>query len=406
MPSAPSSSAPARTDRGGPILHVDMDAFFAAVEVRANPRLQGKPLLVGGGPDGREVVTTASYPARTYGIRSGMSLAEARARCPEAVFLPVHPERYLHASECLLRLFERVTPAVEPASIDEVFLDLAGTPGLHDGGLSVATALQDTVRREERLSCSIGIGPNKLQAKMATGLRKPGGITRLDPGDFERLFWSRSPSALWGVGPESEAALRQLGIATIGQLARTEVGRLEPVFGASARVLVRMARGQGGGRVVPWSTDTPVRSMGHQMTFPRDESDRERLRRHLLLLADRVARRLRRDGWSGYVVVLHLVFADGLRISRQRALAEAVDDEHRLFHEAGRLLDEVRENRSVRLLGISAAHLVRCGTSYPLFPEDQRRRDFQRALDRVRNRFGERFLLPGGVLALLQDDDA
>lgn len=398
--------APERASAGGPILHVDMDAFFAAVEVRANPKLAGKALLVGGGPSGREVVTTASYPARAYGVRSGMSLAEARARCPEALFVPVEPARYLAASAALLARFERVTPAVEPASIDEVFLDLAGTPGLRDGGLSVARSLQDTIQRTERLSCSIGIGPNKLQAKMATGLRKPGGLTLLAPGDFETIFWPRSPSALWGIGPESEAALRQLGIHTIGQLAGADPARLEPVFGSSARVLVRMARGEGGGRVVPWSRDTPVRSMGHEMTFPRDESDPGRLRRHLLLLADRVSRRLRRDGWKGYVVVLHLVFSDGCRISRQRAQAGAIDDERRLFVEAGRLLENVRDGRSVRLLGISVGHLVRCGTPYDLFPEDQRRLRFQAARDRVRDRFGERVLLPGGVLALLQDDDA
>lgn len=382
-----------------------MDAFFAAIEVRADPRLKGRPLLVGGGPPGREVVTTASYPARQFGIRSGMSLAEARARCPDALFRPVDPPRYLDASSRLLRLFERFTPAVEPASIDEVFLDLAGMPASDSGGLATAKAIQAAVLHDEGLSCSVGIGPNKLQAKMATGLRKPAGITRLGPGDFERLFSGRSPSALWGVGPESDAALRQLGISTIGQLAATDPRRIEAVFGATARVLVRMARGEGGGRVVPWHPDAPVRSMGHEMTFPRDESDPVRLRRHLLLLSDRVSRRLRRDGWAGFVVVLHLSFSDGRRISRQRALAEAVDEEHRICVEAGRLFDEAHAGQGVRLLGVSVAHLVRCGRSYALFPEDRRRREFAAARDRVRNRFGERMLLPAGVLALLQDDD-
>ncbi|HEX7880087.1 MAG TPA: DNA polymerase IV [Candidatus Eisenbacteria bacterium] len=388
----------------GPIAHVDMDAFFAAVEVRANPKLEGKPLLVGGGPAGRQVVTTASYPARRFGIRSGMSLSEARSRCPAAIFLPVEPARYLSASEELVRLFERFTPLVEPASIDEVFLDLTGLAAEADGGEGLARAIQDSVRREQRLGCSIGLGETKLIAKMATSLHKPEGLTRLTRADFQQVFWPRPTGALWGVGPESEAVLHQLGIRTIGELAACPTARLERVFGVTAAVLVRMAAGEGGGSVVPYFEGLPVRSMGHETTFPVDLVEGKRLERHLLLLTDKVSRRLRREGRSGHRVTLRIRFSDGTTITRQRALAAPTDDDRILFRVAAALLADNVGGRAVRLLGINVGHLVGPGATGFLLPEDQRQQRLGEVRDRLRDRFGESSLIPGGVVALIKDE--
>jgi len=389
----------------GPIAHIDMDAFFAAVEVRANPRLAGKPLLVGGGPAGRQVVTTASYPARVYGIHSGMSLREARSRCPSAIFVPVDPPRYLSASESLFRLFERFTPRVEPASIDEVFLDLSGLARWNDGAIGMARLIQATVFREERLTCSIGVGPTKLAAKMATGLNKPNGITLLQVDDFTRIFWPRPTSELWGVGPESASALAQLGINTIGQLASARAESLAPVFGITSRVLLRMAFGEGGGPVVTCGESRPARSMGHEMTFPRDLSDTTRLQRHLLLLSDKVGRRLRRDGWVGHLVTIRIRSGDGSVMSRQKALATPTADERIIYQVSCRLLEANRRGKAIRLLGVSVGHLVRNGTVYSLLVEDERTRRFDQARDRLRDRFGESSIMPGGVLALMNDPE-
>lgn len=389
----------------GLIAHIDMDAFFAAVEVRANPRLAGKPVLVGGGPAGRQVVTTASYPARVFGIRSGMSLREARSRCPEAIFVAVDPPRYLSASEALFRLFERFSPRVEPASIDEVFLDLSGLPGQHDGGIGLARLIQETVFRDEGLTCSIGIGPTKLAAKMATRLNKPNGITQLKPGDFEKIFWPRPTCELWGVGPESSTALGHLGIHTIGQLAAADTKLLVPVFGVTSLVLVRMAIGDGGGPVVTGSESGPVRSMGHEMTFPRDLLDTTRLQRHLLLLSDKVSRRLRRDGSAGHVVTIRIRHSTGITRTRQKALTVPTDDERTIYRVSCRLLAANRGGHAIRLLGVSVGHLVRSGTIHPLLAEDARARRFDEVRDRLRDRFGESSIMPGGVLALMNDQE-
>lgn len=388
--------------RSGVICHVDMDAFFAAVEVRANPRLKGLPLLIGGGPGGRGVVTTASYPARSFGIRSGMSIREALARCPEAVCLPVDPARYISASETLLGIFETITPLLEPASIDEVFLDLSDLRLDPAGCLELAREIKKKVLNQERLTCSIGLGRNKLQAKMATGLRKPDGLTQLLPGDFEKIFWPRPTGDLWGIGPRTSRQLASLGIRTIGDLARADGRSLERIFGIGGRVAVLMARGEGGGAVVPWYRQDPARSMGHEMTLARDTCDLKPLERHLLLLCDRLARRLRREEFAGHVVILKLRLSDRSLISRQTALARPTDEERVLLVHSRRLLRNNLAGRPVRLIGVGAGHLVRRNDVYPLFEEDRRHRRLVETRDRIRDRFGERVLLPAGVMELLR----
>jgi DNA polymerase-4 len=222
------------------------------------------------------VVTTASYPARRFGIRSGMSVREARARCPTAIFLPVDPARYLSASEELIHLFERFTPLVEPASIDEVFLGLEGLTAEADGGLALARAIQSAVRREQRLGCSIGLGETKLMAKMATSLHKPDGLTRLTRGDFRREFWPRPTECLWGVGPESEGALRQLGIGRSASWRHARVPGSKACSASRLRSWFAWRSGRGEDRSFQYFEGLPVRSMGHESTFPVDLVDGKR----------------------------------------------------------------------------------------------------------------------------------
>lgn len=390
-----------------PILHVDMDAFFASVEERADPRLKGRPLLVGGGPAGREVVTTASYPARVHGVRSGMPLREALRRCPGAVYRPVDPARYVSASAALVRLFESFTPALEPASIDEVFLDLSGVADSASRQLELGRSLQRTVLTREALTCSVGLGPNKLQAKMASKLEKPSGLTQLLSGEFERRFHPCPTQDLWGIGPETAVLLARLGISTIGQLARAPEAELVRLFGTAGRVLPRMARGEGGGPVTPYYESAPARSMGHEQTLERDETDPTLLERHLLLLSDRLARRLRREGYAGHVVVLKLRFPDRTTITRQKSLAWPIQDDAALLAHARLLLRAELTARAgtdwaVRLIGLTVGHLVGSADCVPLFPEDVRHRTLTEARDRLRDRFGETVLIPAGVLDLFR----
>src|SRR5690349_13061384 len=200
------------------ILHVDMDAFFASVEQAANPRLLGRPVVVGGDPDRRGTVATASYEARAFGIQAGMPTGQAKALCPEGVFLEGQPEKYRSVSVYLLELYKRVTPTVEPFSIDEAFLDLAGTAydGTPDGAERAGQTIQRWTRERLGLSATVGIGPNKLVAKMASGVQKPRGLTRLDEADFRQMFWPQPVDSLWGIGGQTAQALERFGVRTIG----------------------------------------------------------------------------------------------------------------------------------------------------------------------------------------------
>lgn len=380
------------------VAHVDMDAFFASLEIRSDPRLADRPLVVGGGPSGRGVVTTASYPARRFGIHSGMSLAEARRRCPGLLALPVDPPKVMHESLRVLAVLESLAARVEAASVDEAYLDLppvapeaweavARTWGLH---------IRKRVTAATGLSCSVGLAVNKLQAKMATPLGKPEGVTVLPQDAFLATFGEREVSVIPGIGPRTTRALGDLGIRTVADLARAEPERLRTVFGRGSSVLVDQAGGRGGGTVVASGEEPPPKSAGHETTFARDRADPRFLRATLWYLADRVARRLRRHGFAARTVVVR--YKVGLsRYSRQRSLRVPTDLPGTLAAEGWRLLEPARAGRPLRLLGIAGAGLVPTAPQGVLFPEDGRRRGVLGAGDLLRDRFGEDALLPGTV---------
>ena len=216
-----------------PIIHVDMDAFFAAVEMRDNPQYRGKPVIIGGDPrrDVRAVVSTASYEARKYGIRSAMPLVQAWRLCPHGIFLRGNMRKYAEVSRQIMAIFSRYTPLVEPLSIDEAFLDVTGCEKLFGPPRQIAAAIQEDIRRELNLSCSVGVAPNKFLAKIASDLHKPGGLTVIAPGDIERVLHPLPIEKLWGVGEKTASKLRDMGIDTIGQLARLPESLLTAAFG-------------------------------------------------------------------------------------------------------------------------------------------------------------------------------
>ena len=304
------------------IFHLDMDAFFASVEEKMNPHLKGKPLCVGGGLDRRGVVASANYAARPYGIRAGMPIAEAKRLCPQAVFLEGDPRKYVHLSLEILALLKDFTPAVEPFSIDEAFLDLtqvppaggkrrgvagngaaggtaaaraAGDAALLERYVSTARAMQRAIREKTDLTASIGIATNKYIAKMGSGLEKPAGLTVLSQERYRQVFWPRGVQELWGIGEKTREALERLEIRTVGQLAHFPRELLTYHFGLNGEKMQEAARGEDDTPVTPYYEGIAVKSMGHEVTLPEDLDRREALEAQLLRLSDMVARRLRQD---------------------------------------------------------------------------------------------------------------
>ncbi len=386
------------------ILLVDMDAFFASVEQQLHPHLRGRAVIVCGDKDRRGVVTAASYEARPFGVRAGMPMREARRLCPHAEYVEGNPRKYVEKSLELLEIFLTVTPDVEPFSVDEAFLDLSrlGARGdTYEAATHVARGLQQRIAEEHGLGASIGIGPNKLIAKMASGVEKPRGLTVMDEERFRGVFWPQPVQALWGVGEKSAAAFARLGITTVGDLARAPEPLLEQHFGVVGPHLQQAAWGRDRTPVVPYHEGVDPKSMGHEVTLPEDSRDAAFLEGTLLRLADQVARRLRGDGFAARTLTLKLRDFRFRTITRQRALPVAVDDHVSIFEVARALWREHWKGEPVRLIGVSASALEKKGEGeqIELFARDERRSALQEALDQVRDRLGEASVVPAGSLA-------
>lgn len=384
------------------ILHVDMDAFFASVEQASNPRLHGRPVVVCGDPDRRGTVATASYEARAFGVTAGMPTGEARRLCPEGVFLEGQPEKYRSVSVYLLELYKRITPAVEPFSIDEAFLDLSWTP--YDATSESAERAARTIQRWSRerlgLSATVGMGPNKLIAKMASGIEKPSGLTRLDEDAFRLRFWPLPVRALWGIGAQTAAALERLNVHTIGDLAHFPEARLAGAFGVNGPRMKVAAWGEDPSPVVPYYEGVDAQSMGHEFTLLKDLGDNDVLEGLLVRLADQVARRMRKESYRGRVVVLKLRYADYDTVLRQRTLPSFTDDERVIHTVVRRLFRENRDRRAVRLLGVSMAGMAKThGAEQPsIFEHERRARALTRQIDHLRDLYGERSVLRAAAL--------
>ncbi len=376
------------------ILHCDLDAFYASVEQRDHPEYRGKPVIVGGGPNERGVVSAASYEARAFGVRSAMPLRTAGRLCPQGIFVPGDAARYAEASDRVMALFAERTPLVQPISLDEAFLDVTATEHLFGGALAVARELKARVRAELGLVLSAGVATNKLCAKIGSDLRKPDGLVVVPPGE-EAAFLAPLPLfRLWGVGPKTQAVLEGWGLRTIGDLASFDTAALEARLGQSGAAIATRARGIDDDPVV---ADQAAKSVGHEHTFDRDTADPRVVESTLLRLAEGVGQRLRAASLRGRTITLKLRVAPFETRSRQRTLADATDDDLTLFRVARALLrDALAEDRSrgeaspVRLVGISASGLV-AGQQLGLFGSARASR-LNAALDAVRARFGDEAL--------------
>jgi len=317
------------------IIHVDMDAFFAAVEQRESPALRGRPVVVGADPKGgrgRGVVSTCSYEAREFGIRSAMPISEAWRRCPDAVYLPVNGALYARESRRIRAILGSFTPDVEPVSIDEAFLDV--THSLHLFARTkrgLAERIQQRIADETGLTASLGVAPSKMVAKIASDLEKPRGIVVVEPEEVEAFLRPLPVGRLWGVGEKTRAALEALGVRTIGDLAALPEGELSRRFGKQGEHLWKLACGIDDREV---KEGEPAKSVGHEHTFPTDTADRRLIAATLTDLCEQVAQRLHHAGLRGRTVTLKLRFQDFTTLTRARTLDHPVADAATLYETA------------------------------------------------------------------------
>ncbi|MGH3666088.1 MAG: DNA polymerase IV [Egibacteraceae bacterium] len=388
-------SAPVRPAE--PILHVDMDAFYASVEVRRDPALAGRPVLVGGA-GGRGVVASASYEARAYGIRSAMPMARALRLCPDAVVVSSDFAVYHEVSAQLRGIFESVTPLVEPLSLDEAFLDVGGSIRLFGPPPAIGEWLRARIHGELGLTASVGVAPNKYLAKLCSTKAKPDGLLHLPADRVTAFLATLGVRDLWGVGAQTAAKLERFGIRTIADVAATPPATLARILGsAAAEQLGRLARGADDRPVVPFEA---AKGMSAEETFDRDVDDPAVLRRELLRLAEKVARRLRRGGVAARTVTLKLRYANFTTVTRSRTRTLPTDQATQLHDEAAALLDALRLERvRVRLVGLGTANLVPVDASRQLdLLDDERWSLLERAADDARGRFGEAALTRGALL--------
>jgi DNA polymerase IV len=379
-----------------PILHVDLDAFYASVEVLKDPSLAGKPVVVGyDGPRG--VVASASYEARKFGIRSAMPSVRAKRLCPDAIFLPNDFEAYRAHSNRFREVLLSYTPLVEPISLDEAFLDVGGATSLFGEPAVIAAKIRADVAREVGVNCSVGVAPTKFVAKLASDLCKPDGLLVVDH-DGVRAFLDPLPvSRLWGVGAKTGELLSRLGIRTVNELGATPEAILTRVLGEqTARHLRALAHGLDDRDVVPYEVP---KSVSHEETFQRDLDADEDVLRELLALSGRVAARLRADGYQARTVVLKARLANFTTLTRSRTLPDPTDIGADLYHVTGELYRALPgERRRIRLLGVQASALIPAGAGQLAFLHPERWGDVERAIDRIEGRFGRGATMPASLL--------
>ena len=375
------------------ILHADMDAFYASVEQRDRPELRGRPVIVGGA-SGRGVVAAASYEARRFGVRSAMPTVQARALCPEAVIVSGDMAKYRRIGAQIRSIFGSVSPLVEPLSLDEAFIDVTASVTLLGAPLVIGRLVKDRVRDATGLAVSVGIGPGKMVAKIASDLCKPDGLLEVRPGEVRDFLRPLPVGRLWGVGPVTEAALRAAGITTVGDLADREPGPLRQHLGSLADVVRGLARGEDV-RVVDAERD--ARSYGEENTFGTDVRDDRTVREAIIAHGEAVARRLRRDGVRAATVVLKIKLAERLGagkyriLTRQAPLPAASDDGAAITAVALGLWDRHRPRRAVRLIGVSARGIDGARDAQLVLFDDAGRATRARlnaALDRIVARYG------------------
>jgi len=380
------------------IVHVDLDAFFASVEELLNPSLCGKPLIVGGSPDSRGVVCSASYPARKYGVRSAMPVAQAVRLCPHAIVVPARHNEYGKHSSAVMKVLAQFSPSMEQVSIDEAFLDVTGCESLWGPVAKMGRLIQKRVRDECHLPVSLGIASSKLVAKIACDEGKPKGMVIVEPGTEETFLAPMPIERMWGVGRVTGEALRELGADTIGDLANMGENALVSRFGDHGRALYRNALGIDS---IPIRMSRERRSISQERTFSHDVSDGDELQRHLLSMSERVASRLRRRQLVAMPVKIKMRTSDFVTQTRQARIEQPTDQSQTIYQQSDALLQRHwTRGQPLRLLGVGVSGLLEgSGYQLSLFSDsDQRQIRLSEALDEIREKYGSSSIVRASLL--------
>jgi len=372
------------------ILHVDMDAFYASVEERDNPELQGKPVIVGGTPEGRGVVAAANYVVRTFGVHSAMATAKALKLCPDAIVLRPRMEHYANISQQIRDIFHRYTPLVEPLSLDEAFLDATGSIKLFGSEETIGRAIKDAILDELNLVASVGVAPNKFLAKLASDLDKPDGFTVIHPDHVHDVLDPLPVTRIWGVGKVTKQTFDRMGVTTIRDLRQLSLQQLQQAFGQRGEHFWKLARGIDDRDVV---ADREAKSISHETTFPDDVTDMDVLKAWLMELTEQVARRLRHHDLQGKTVQLKVRYSNFDTFTRSKSLVQATNATNSLWGVASELLMTQLPQRPliVRLLGVGVSNFHKAtAVQKTLFAEEGDERDtkLDAVADEIRSRFG------------------
>lgn len=382
------------------ILHLDMDAFYASVEMLDNPALKGKPVIVGGSVS-RGVVCAASYEARKYGVHSALAIAIAKRRCPNGIFLPVRMFRYKEVSQQIFSIFHRYTPLVEPISLDEAFLDVTASEKLKGPAEEITRTIKKEVFAETGLTISAGVAASKLVAKIASDFQKPDGLTIVPPGAEQEFLAPLPIKDLWGVGKSTREALNLLNVETIGDLAGLSLKLLAHKFGKLGIHMYYTSRGIDEREVNP---EREIKSVGQEETFEKDLVNKERLLKEILHLAEKVGWRLRKYGLAGKTVTLKIKYHDFKQITRSTSLAAPTDDGRLIFQEAAILLEKTEAgSRPVRLTGVTVSNLsdpdkVEQLTLFSANNRGKKRKQVNKACDNINEKYGANAILPATLL--------
>lgn len=377
------------------IVHVDMDAFYAAIEQRDNPAYQGKPVVVGADPKGgkgRGVVAACSYEARHFGIHSAMPISFAYQRCPDAIFLRGSMRKYVEVSKQVFKALERFTPDIEPISIDEAFLDITGSYHLFGSPEATCQQIKAAIKRETQLTASIGMAPNKMTAKIASDLEKPDGLVIVSQEHLLDFLHALPVSKLWGIGKKAQESMDKLGIQSIGDLARRDKKELIRLFGKNGAHLWKLANGIDPREVSPLET---VKSIGNERTFLEDETDAKAIEDTLMWLSEKVSRRMRKAGFKGRTITLKIRLSDFSTFTRAVTLDEPTNFVDDLYAHALKKAKSFRIGQEpIRLIGIQVSNLEKENPQFDLFqeaaPGSQKKERLHAAVDEIRDRYGEK----------------
>ena len=379
-------------------MHIDQNAFFASVEQQANPELRGKPVAVVGG-GGRTVITTSSYEARAKGVKTGMAIWEGKRVCPELVIVIGDNRKYTYTSSKINEIFKSYTPQVEAFSIDESWLDVTHSLGIFGSAETIAYQIKARIRHSFGITCSIGIAPNKLLAKLASDMQKPDGLTVIEPDNVTRVLERMPIKELCGIGRKMERHLNMMSIYNCGELGRCDEARLTRKFGIIGKRLKEMGQGIDHSPVIQFGEEDDVKSVGHSRTLERDIDDPVEIRRFLLQLSEMVGSRARRYGVSGRTIHLYVRYADFFSSwGKQTTLKNYINQSDDIYKAAISILSTVELEQPVRLLGISLSNLKHQAEQLPLFAEDHKKLGATKAMDAVNQRFGDMVVTFGSLL--------